>query len=396
MTPDLQPDFAEETMMPTQTMMYETKTDPLEASFAGADEIAALKAGMADLKAKLDGAAVIAGRPALDGAKSDGHGTAARRFVDGYLRGGRIADVEVKAIDGSAANTGGYAVPREIDATIGTTLATISPIRSIANVVTVGSAGYRKLVAVGGVASGWAAEDAARADTATPVFAEIAPPMGDLFANPAATQAMLDDAAFDLEGWLAQEIASEFARAEGAAFVNGDGTNKPKGFLAAPMSVQADGVRAFGTLQYLPSGADGAFAAIAPEDTLIDLVQSLRAPYRQGAMFVMNAATLAIIRKMKTADGAFLWQPGLVSGQPDTLLGYPVVEAGDMPDIASGSLSIAFGNFKAGYLIAERGETAILRDPFSAKPFVHFYATRRIGGAVSNSEAIQLMKCAAA
>lgn len=219
--------------------------------------------------------------------------------------------------------------------------------------------------------------------------------MGDLYANPAASQAMLDDAAFDVEEWLAGEIAAEFAAAEGRAFVDGSGINQPKGFLREPVSTAGDAGRAFGTLQYLPSGEAGDFGS-EPQDRLIDLVQSLRAPYRQGAVFVMNAATSTRIRKLKTADGAFLWQPGLVSGQPDTLLGYPVVEAEEMPDIAAGSLSIAFGNFRLGYLIAERQETQILRDPYSNKPFVHFYATKRVGGQVSNSEAIKLMKFAAA
>ncbi|MBA2932978.1 phage major capsid protein [Sphingomonas sp. CGMCC 1.13654] len=371
--------------------MYETKNDPLEASFAGADDIAELRAGMAALKAKLDAGTIVAARAPLSGAAAP----EAKQFVDRYLRHGNAAGIEVKAIDGTADSTGGYAVPQEIDAAIASTLSNISPIRGIANVVTVGSAGYRKLVTSGGITSGWAAEDAARAETATPVFNEIAPPMGDLFANPAATQAMLDDAAFDLEGWLAGEIAQEFARAEGAAFVNGDGVNKPKGFLQVPHTSQVDGVRPFGTIQYLYTGVDGAFPADEPEDLLIDLVQSLRAPYRQGAVFVMNAATLAVIRKMKTTEGQFLWSPGLVTGQPDTLLGYPVVEAGDMPDIGPGTTPIAFGNFNAGYLIAERGETAILRDPFSHKPFVHFYATRRIGGAVANSEAIKLIRFSA-
>lgn len=206
---------------------------------------------------------------------------------------------------------------------------------------------------------------------------------------------MLDDAAFDVEGWLASEIAAEFARAEGAAFVAGNGTNKPKGFLAAPNAATADGARAFGTLQFLTTGVNGNFPASNPQDKLIDLVQTLRAPYRQGAVFVMNSATAARIRKFKTTDGAFIWQPGLVGGQPDTLLGYPVIEAEDMPDVATDSLSIAFGNFKAGYLIAERGETQVLRDPFTNKPFVHFYATRRVGGQVMNSEAIKVLKFSA-
>jgi HK97 family phage major capsid protein len=381
--------------MSEENFMYETKNDPLPdplaASFAGADAIAELRAGMADLKAKLDAGTIAAARAPLSGAAAP----QTKQFVDRYLRHGNAAGIEVKAVDGSADSTGGYAVPQEIDTAIASTLASISPIRAIANVVTVGSSGYRKLVTSGGTVSGWAAENAARAETATPTFNEVAPPMGDLFANPAATQAMLDDAAFDLEGWLAGEIATEFARAEGAAFVNGDGVNKPKGFLQAPKSAAQDGARAFGTLQYLPTGADGAFPASEPEDLLVDLVQSLRAPYRQGAVFVMNATTLATIRKMKTAEGQFLWSPGLVTGQPDTLLGYPVVEAGDMPDVGSGTTPIAFGNFKAGYLIAERGETAILRDPFSHKPFVHFYATRRIGGTVADSEAIKLIKFSA-
>lgn len=357
--------------------MYEVKADALEASFDA-----------------VEASGVVSVRPALAGARdagSDGR----RGFVDGYLRKGEQAGVEMKSFSGASGAEGGYAVPREIDAAIDATLKAISPIRAIANVVTVGSAGYRKLVTAGGTPSGWVAETAGRPETDTPDFHEIAPPMGELYANPAASQAMLDDAAFDVEGWLASEIATEFAQAEGAAFVGGSGVNRPKGFLSGAVTNEADGVRAFGTLQYIAAGAAGGFAAANPQDRLIDLIQSLRTPYRQGASFVMNSATLARIRKFKTTDGAFLWQPGMVSGQPDTLLGYPVVEAEDMPDIAADSLSIAFGNFRAGYLIAERGETAILRDPFTNKPFVHFYATKRIGGAVSNSEAIKLMKFAA-
>ncbi len=247
----------------------------------------------------------------------------------------------------------------------------------------------------GGTPSGWAAETDARGQTGTPVFAEIAPPMGELYANPAASQAMLDDAAFDVEAWLADEIATEFARAEGAAFVGGSGAGRPRGFLQSPVAAAADNARAFGTLQYLATGNAGDFGD-HPDERLIDLVQSLRAPYRQGASFVMNAATLARIRKLKTADGAFLWAPSLVAGTPATLLGYPVVEAADMPDIAANALAIAFGNFRIGYLIAERAETQILRDPYSNKPFVNFYATKRVGGCVSNSEAIKLLKFAAA
>jgi HK97 family phage major capsid protein len=286
---------------------------------------------------------------------------------------------------------GGFAVPREIDALISMQLKTISPIRAISQVVQTGSAGYRKLVTAGGSASGWVSEVAARPETTTPKFNEIAPPMGELYANPAASQAMLDDADFDIEAWLASEIAMEFARAEGAAFVSGTGTNQPRGFLSAPTAATSDAVRPFGTLQFLASGNASAFDA-SPELKLIDLVHSLKAGHRQGAVFVMNSKTLATVRKFKAADGTFLWQPGLLEGAPARLLGYPVIEAEDMPDVAAGTLPIAFGNFKAGYLIAERKATTILRDPFTNKPFVNFYATKRVGGQVLDSDAIKLLK----
>ena len=379
-----------------ETGMYEVKADALEASFDAVVAEAALgelRQEMAALRGRMDAAAVQAGRPALTGAQPAE--TGAKAFVERYLRKGIEAGVELKSFSGAAPADGGYAVPKEIDERIDRTLKAISPIRAVASVVRVGTAGYRKLVTTGGVASGWVAETDARAETATPAFQEIAPAMGELYANPAASQAMLDDAAFDVEEWLGQEIATEFARAEGAAFVAGNGVNKPKGILSYPVSDAGDAARPFGTLQYLASGAAGAFAAGTAPDRLIDLVQSLRAPYRQNACWVMSAGTLAAIRKLKTADGQFLWAPGLAEGQADRLLGYPVIESGDMPEMAANSLAIAFGDFRAGYLVAERAETAILRDPFSHKPFVHFYAVKRVGGGVANSEAIKLMKFAA-
>ena len=367
--------------------------DPVEASFdlvARQDrteaDVASLRSDVDEVKARVERIGKAASRPAIGGASTDRE---VKGFVDGYLRRGN--ETEVKSISGAVATDGGYAVPRQIDAIIARELTQASPIRAIAQVVQTGSAGYRKLISTGGAASGWVSETAARPETDTPEFAEIAPPTGELYANPAASQAMLDDAAFDLESWLASEIAAEFARAEGAAFVAGDGVNQPEGFLSAPISTAQDAARAFGTLQYLGSG-DAAGLGSAAEIALIDLVHTLKAGHRQGASFVMNSATLAEIRKLKTSDGAFLWQPGLVDGQPDRLLGYPVVEAEDMPDIAAGALPIAFGNFRHGYLIAERSATSILRDPFTNKPFVHFYATKRVGGQVLDSNAIKLLK----
>ncbi len=371
-----------------------TPADQAEASFdivarqnKTEAEVAALRSDVDDVKVRIDKIGRAAARPAIAG--SDETRPEVKGFVDGYLRRG--STVELKSITGGTPADGGYAVPRQIDAMIARELTEISPIRAIAQVVQTGSAGYRKLISLGGTASGWVSEAAGRPETQTPGFAEIAPPTGELYANPAASQAMLDDAGFDLESWLASEIAMEFARAEGAAFVGGSGIDQPMGFLSAPVSTSEDGVRAFGSLQYVGSGDTDGFDA-NPDAKLIDLVHTLKAGHRQGASFVMNSATLAEVRKLKTADGAFLWQPGLVDGQPDRLLGYPVVEAEDMPDIAAGTYPVAFGNFRHGYLIAERSATQVLRDPFTNKPFVHFYATKRVGGQVLDSNAIKLLK----
>lgn len=382
-------------------MGIEVKAEALEGAFdavLAAEELAAVRGDVAALRAQVERQAVAAARLPLDGVKAaDGARDPARAaFVDRYLRRGQDAGVELKSLSSASGAEGGFAVPREIDAMIGATLKSLSPLRAIANVVQTGSAGYRKLVATGATAAGWVSDTAPRPETATRSFAEIAPPTGELYANPAASQAMLDDAMFDVEAWLADEIAREFAVAEGAAFLTGTGVNRPKGLLTYATSADKDGVRAFGTVQHVAAGAAGNFAAVNPQDRLIDLVHALRAPYRQGAVWLMNSDTLARVRKFKTSDGAFIWQPSLSEGQAAMLLGYPVVEAADMPDIAADSLSIAFGNFKEAYVIADRGETAILRDPFSNKPFVHFYATKRVGGALTNSEAVKLMKFAAA
>lgn len=370
-------------------------TDPLDASFdilarqdqAEAD-IASLRGDVDQVKSRLDKVARAASRPVIGGGTAT-ETSEVKGFIDGYLRRGR--ETELKSINGATPGDGGYAVPRAIDAVIAAELAAISPIRAVAQVVQTGTAGYRKLVATGGIASGWVSETAPRPETGTPQFAEIAPPTGDLYANPAASQAMLDEAAFDLEAWLASEIALEFARAEGTAFVRGSGVGQPRGFLNAPTAIAADGVRAFGSVQYIGSGNATGLGS-APDVKLIDLIHALKSGHRQGAVFVMNSSTLARVRKLKTADGAFLWQPGLVEGQPDRLLGYPVIEAEDMPDVAADAFPIAFGNFRHGYLIAEHSATRVLRDPFTNKPFVHFYATKRVGGQVLDSNAIKLLK----
>lgn len=375
-------------------MTYEMKSDSVVTVETEAPDFRAeLDALRLEMKRDFDHLSrrVVSPRPQAAAAGVVG----VRGFADGYLRKGLEDGFEMKRMSTGTGADGGLAVPLEIDQRIESTLSAISPIRSIADVVKVGTANYRKLVAVGGFASGWVSDSAARPETGTPSFSEVAPPMGEVYANPAASQAMLDDAMFDVEGWLANEIATEFARAEGVAFVSGSGTDQPKGFLTYPVSANPDNNRPFGTVQYLASGAKGAFATTNPADRLIDLVHALRSPYRQGAVWVMNSNTLSVIRKFKESTGDFIWRAGLQDGQASTLLGYPVVEVDAMPDIGDSSLSIGFGQFRSAYVIAERGETAVLRDPYSNKPFVHFYATRRVGGALVNSEALKLMRFSA-
>lgn len=378
----------------------ETKADAFDASFdimARQDETAAaleaLRGDIAEVKGRLDKVNRAAVRPvignAIGGADMADASPELKGFVDGYLRMGR--ETELKSLSIGSAADGGFAVPRSIDAEIACRLVKLSPVRSVANVVQTSTSGFRRLISIGGTASGWASETGARIETNSPKLAEIAPPLGELYANPSATQQMLDDAAFDVGSWLAGEIATEFARAEGAAFINGTGTNQPRGFLTGPTAAQNDTARPFGTLQFIASGNANAFDA-TPESKLIDIVFAMKAALRQGAVWMMNSATLAAVRKFKSADGSFLWQAGIVDGQPSRLLGYPVVEAEDMPDIGAGNFPIAFGNFKAGYLIAERTATTILRDPYTNKPYVQFYATRRVGGQVLDSDAIKLLK----
>lgn len=375
-------------------MENELPDEVLDASFdlvARQDKteaaVVSLRSDVEEVKSRLDKVSRAASRPVI--AIASQASPELKGFVDSYLRQGRTG--ELKSISGAVLADGGYAIPREIDQLIATQLRSISPMRAIAQVVQTGTAGYRKLVTSGGSASGWVSEVAARPETTTPKFNEIAPPMGELYANPAASQAMLDDADFNLEEWLANEIAAEFARAEGTAFINGTGTNQPRGFLQAATALTADATRAFGTLQHIVSGNASAFDT-APELKLIDLVHALKSGHRQGAVWLMNSKTLSTVRKFKAADGTFLWQPGIMDGTPARLLGYPVIEAEDMPDVAANALPIAFGNFKAGYLIAERKTTTILRDPFTNKPFVNFYATKRVGGQVLDSDAIKLLK----
>jgi len=316
-----------------------------------------------------------------------------------YLRRGddegyRGLSLEGKALSTAVAGEGGYLVDPQTAERIRGVLNSAASIRSIANVVQVEATAFDVLVDHTDVGAGWATETGAVPESDTPLIDRISIPLHELSAMPKASQRLLDDSAFDVEGWLADRIADKFARAEAAAFIGGDGSDKPTGFLAHP-AVDND-LWAWGNIGYVPTGAAGDFAPASPSDAVVDLVYALGARYRANGSFVMNSKTAGAVRKMKDADGRFLWSDGLSAGEPARLMGYPVLLAEDMPDIGPDAFAIAFGDFRAGYTIAERPDLRILRDPFSAKPHVLFYATRRVGGDVSDFAAIKLLKFATA
>jgi HK97 family phage major capsid protein len=315
---------------------------------------------------------------------------------DRYVRKGDASGfdaLELKALATTPDADGGYVVPVEIEKTIDRVLAKASPMRAIATVRQIGGHTYKKPVTTTGAESGWVAETDTRDQTDSPVLSIINFPTMELYAMPAATQTLLDDAQVDVEQWLAEEVQTVFAEQEGAAFVSGNGSTAPKGFLSETIVADASWART--KLGYIASGADGAFASSDPADKLIDLAYAPKQAYRANARWVMNRKTEAAIRKFKDGDDNYVWQPGGAAGAPATLFGYPVTEMEDMPDIASNSYSIAFGDFARGYLVVDRVGIRVLRDPYSAKPYVLFYTTKRVGGGVQNFEAIKLMKFAA-
>ena len=316
-----------------------------------------------------------------------------KQAFETYVRRGNEAELrrfEAKAMSYGSDPDGGYLVPDETATEIGRRLAAISPIRSIAGIQTVSSAVYKKPFAVSGPATGWVAETASRPETMSPTLAELQFPTMEIYAMPAATPTLLEDAAVDIDAWIAAEVETAFAEQEGAAFVAGDGSNKPKGFLDYTTAAEASWT--WGNLGYVITGADGAFAASDPSDALVETIYALKAGYRQNAHWVMNRGTQAEIRKLKDDDGNYLWQPPAAAGEKAMLMGFPLVEAEDMPDIDSDSLAVAFGDFNRGYLVVDRAGVRVLRDPYSAKPYVLFYTTKRVGGGVQDFDAIKLLK----
>ncbi|MEL6949126.1 MAG: phage major capsid protein [Pseudomonadota bacterium] len=345
------------------------------------------------IKGRLDKLEVKGNRP---GISDTGDHERARKSLAKFITTGDDGDLERKDVSVGSANDGGVAVPEVISSDIDQQVVEISPVRQVALVsrIQTNPGSYKRLVDTRGTASGWVGETENRPNTDTPQLQEITFPDGEIYANPRATQRSIDDMQVGVAAWFQESVATEFAFQEGDAFINGDGINKPRGFLSGTITNESDDARAFGSLQYIATGVDGAFPTSDPSDILVDLYHTLKAGYRQGAVWMMTSDTLALIRKFKDADGNFIWRAGIEPGQPDRLLGYPVIEAEQMPAIATNSYSVAFGNFRRGYEIVDRSEVRTLRDPFTAKPYVNFYTTKRVSGAVVNSEAIKLLRFA--
>jgi HK97 family phage major capsid protein len=342
---------------------------------------------LTEQKSLLERAALAGRRPGLaaDPAVSE-HKSA----WNAYLRRGDLSALtqfESKALSVGSDPDGGYVAPPELDRMIESRLRQVSPMREIATVRTTGANVFKKPISLTAAGTGWVAETGARTQTSTPTLALLEFPTSELYANLAATQALLDDSFVNLEEWIAAEVEEAFAGQERAAFVTGDGANQPKGFL--DYDLVAEGSYAWGQIGYVATGADGAFGT-TPVDKLIDLIYTPKTQFRQNARFVMNRKTVSAVRKLKDADDRYIWEPNDAGGS--TLLGYSITEIEDMPDIATDAAAIAFGDFARGYLIVDRAGVRVLRDPYSAKPYVLFYVTKRVGGGVQNFDAIKALK----
>ncbi|MBX3575857.1 MAG: phage major capsid protein [Rhizobiaceae bacterium] len=356
-----------------------------------AEKVDRIAKALDEQKRAIDGLELKKARPALGGPR--GLASEHKEAFDAYLRSGddrMIRGIDTKAMSIGSGQDGGYLVPEETEAEIGKRLAALSPIRSIASVRQVSLAVLKKPFSITGPAVGWVAETASRPQTNTATLAELSFPTMELYAMPAATAALLDDAVVDLDQWIAGEVEAAFAEQEGAAFVTGNGTNKPRGFL--DYDKVAEGSWAWTKIGYVATGVSADWPEDDPSDVLIDTIYALKAGYRQNASWVMNRKTQAAIRKLKDADGNYLWQPPAGPGQRAMLMGFPLVEAEDMPDIGVNATPVAFGDFARGYLVVDRAGVRVLRDPYSAKPYVLFYTTKRVGGGVQDFDAIKLLK----
>lgn len=384
-------------------------TESLDAKLARMDEHID---AMTDAKARLEKLETKLARPGREGEQKDGETRESAEYKSAFLgwmrspadderkqavhNAGRALEAKSSAVVTSTGAAGGFALPEQIERAIARLSVDISPIRSISTVRTVGTNDYKELFDVNGAGFEWLGETDTRNQTNTPDLAEVTPTFGMASAKPQASEESLDDLFFNVESWLVSSAAETLAAGEGAAFVSGNGTKKPKGFLGGPTPVTTvDASRAFGTLQYVASGQAAAMPTSL--DTFLDLIYSLRARYRANAQWVTNKLILAALRKYKEATtNAYMWAGPTAAGQPSTFFGYPITEAEDMPAVGAGAFPLAFGDFREGYLIVDRVGMRITRDEITTPGYVKFYVRKRVGGIIRNSQSIKLLKISAA
>lgn len=368
------------------------RNDPVLAEKV--DKINAEISQLAEMKRQIEALDTIAGRGAFGGGHSEldqakgEHKAAFDKFIRKGVDAG-LKDLEVKAELSTLSDPdGGFTVPVEEDRAIDRVAGTMSAMRRLATVQAIGTDTYTKLVNQGGTTSGWVAEKAARTATSGPSLVEIAINTKEIYANIPATQKLLDDSYLNIDQWIAQEVGIEFAEEEGDAFINGNGVEKPKGINA--YTYVANSSYAWGKVGYIAAGS----TTIGDVDKLIDLQHALKPVYRNGAVFLMNDATQAIIRQAKDGEGNYIWRPGLEAGAPNTLLGKPVEIDDNVDDVGSTKYPVFFANFKRAYLIIDRVGTRVLRDPYTNKPYVMFYFTKRVGGGLISTESIKALRTA--
>jgi HK97 family phage major capsid protein len=370
------------------------KNDPLLAEKV--DKINAEISKIAKMKQQVEALETVAGRGAFGGGHTelDQAKTEHKQAFDTWFRKGvdnGLRDLEIKANLSTLSDPdGGFLVPEEMETAIERVAETVSAMRRICSVMSIGTDTYKKLVNQGGATSGWVGEKGSRSETTAPSLAEIAINTKEIYAMPAATQTLLDDARIDVAAWLAGEVAIEFNEEEADSFVNGNGVEQPKGIGA--YSTVANASYAWGKIGYVASGATSTFT---DADKLFDLQLALKSVYRNGAVWLMNDTTQNHVRKFKDGEGNYLWRPGLLEGAPNVLLGKPVEIDDNIDDIGAGKYPIYFGNFKRAYLIVDRFGIRVLRDPYSSKPYVLFYTTKRVGGGIVFYEALKALKVAA-
>lgn len=321
-----------------------------------------------------------------------------RDYKTAFAKYARAADErmltgdEHKALSVGIDPAGGYWVPADTSGRIVTRVYDLSPIRQIAAVQPISTDRLEGVGDINDVTSGWVGETQSRTETNTPDISKYDIPVHEIYAMPKASQKILDDAAIDIEAWLGAKVSNHLARQEGAAFCVGNGVLKPRGFTTYTTAATADASRAWGQFEHVMSGASADFAASNPADKLFDLEGAFKPHFLNNANWVTRRSVIVKIRKFKGSDNNYLWQPGLMAGKPNTLIGYPIVMAEDMPALAADSLSLALGDFREGYQIVDRVGIRVLRDPYSAKPHVLFYTTMRVGGGAVNFEAIKFLK----